>query len=141
MISSILFHDDPTPDIARDTLYSSLMIIVNGFLGGAVLLGGLRHGVQHYNLQSSRLYLSMLLALWGLAFFVPSYLPATAKAPYKGFLIVLCIVIFALFLWAQGAQHRYGFHKSATASDLQQKFTQRPATAFRSHTGRLPVST
>jgi len=117
MISSILFHDDPTPDIARDTLYSSLMIIVNGFLGGAVLLGGLRHGVQRYNLQSSRLYLSMLLALWGLAFFVPSYLPAAAKAPYKGFLIVLCIALFALFLRAQVAQHRYFFARVSKAKE------------------------
>jgi len=117
MISSILFHDEPTPNIARDTLYSSLMIIVNGFLGAAVLVGGWRHGVQRYNLQSSRIYLSMLLALWGVAFFVPSYLPPAAAGPYKGFLIVLCVTLFALFLWVQFVQHRYFFAHTAGRAD------------------------
>ena len=109
MIASILFHDEPTPTIARDTLYASLMIIVNGFLGLAVLTGGLKYGVQRYNLQSSRIYLSMLLAFWGLGFFVPSYLPAQALQPYKVFLTALFMVLYALFLWAQIAHHRYFF--------------------------------
>lgn len=109
MIASILFHDDPTPEIARDTLFSSLMITVNGFLGAAVLAGGIRHGVQRYNLQSSRLYLSMLLVIWGVAFFVPSYLPTAARSSYKVFLVALCLVLYALFLRVQIIQHRYFF--------------------------------
>jgi len=129
MIASILFHDDPTPEIARDTLYSSLMIIVNGFLGLAVLVGGLKHGVQRYNLQSSRIYLSMLLALWGIAFFIPSYLPAAALNSFKGFLILLCVVLYGLFLRVQFIQHRYFFSSGPGSNRRTIKSKNKPTNA------------
>jgi Ca2+:H+ antiporter len=38
----------------RDTIYSAVMLDINGILGLAALMGGLKHGEQSYNDDSAR---------------------------------------------------------------------------------------
>ena len=49
------------PTLARDTLFSVLMIVLNGMLGVTLLVGGLRHREQSYNLQGAATYLGVLI--------------------------------------------------------------------------------
>ncbi len=39
MISAMMLNEDPDPTLGRDTIYATLMIIVNGLIGLAMLLG------------------------------------------------------------------------------------------------------
>ncbi len=42
MIAAMMLHGDPDPTLARDTIYSTLIIVINGLIGLALLLGGIK---------------------------------------------------------------------------------------------------
>ena len=43
LIAAIMLTGDANPTLARDTMFAVLMIVLNGLVGGALLLGGLLH--------------------------------------------------------------------------------------------------
>ncbi|MEP6656624.1 MAG: calcium:proton antiporter, partial [Betaproteobacteria bacterium] len=49
-IAIVMTTGDPNPTLARDTMFSVVMIVLNGLVGMALLLGGLRYKEQEYNL-------------------------------------------------------------------------------------------
>src|SRR5690348_9214127 len=51
MISAAMLHGANNPTLARDTMFAVVMLSLNGLVGFALLLGGLRHREQDYNLQ------------------------------------------------------------------------------------------
>lgn len=109
MIVSMMLHGDPDPTMARDTIYATLMIIINGLIGLAQLLGGLRHGEQRYNLKSSNAFFSMILALLGLGLFVPNFVPHRSRAGYGLFLACASVLLYLVFLRTQTTEHRHFF--------------------------------
>jgi len=53
MIATVMLTGQDNPTLARDTLFSVLMIVLNGMVGLTLLLGGLQHGEQSYNLRGA----------------------------------------------------------------------------------------
>ena len=49
------------PALGRDTMFAVLMIVLNGVIGLGLLLGGLRHREQTYNLQGAAAYLAIIV--------------------------------------------------------------------------------
>lgn len=49
LISSVMLGPSESATIARDSLFAVMMIILNGVMGLALHVGGLRHGPQRYN--------------------------------------------------------------------------------------------
>ncbi len=49
--------------LARDMMFAVIMIALNGLVGLSLLLGGLRHREQHYNLQGTSAYLNTIMGL------------------------------------------------------------------------------
>lgn len=109
MISEMMLNASPNPTLGRDTIYSTLMIIFNGLIGLAMLLGGLRYGEQEHNLKSSTSFFSMILVLASVGLFLPMVVPKTSRIPYEVFLIVLFCLLYLLFLRIQTREHRYFF--------------------------------
>ena len=109
MISAIMLHEDNEPTFARDTIYSVLMIIFNGLIGLAMLLGGIKFGEQQFNLKSTNAYFSMILAHVGLGFFVTIHIPAEFTRHYDVFLIFASIALYVIFLRIQTREHRHFF--------------------------------
>lgn len=109
MIAAVMFHEDMEPATARNTVYSVLMIIINGLIGLAMLLGGIKHGEQRYNLKSSNSYFSMLLAIIAVALFLPHFIPAHTRHAYEIFLIVISLILYVVFLRVQMVEHRNFF--------------------------------
>src|SRR4030095_14807010 len=68
MISCAMLYGENNPTLARDMMFAVVMIALNGLVGISLLLGGLRHHEQHYNLQGTSAYLNtiMVLAVLGL---------------------------------------------------------------------------
>ncbi len=60
MISAVMLTGENNPTLARDTMFSVLMIVLNGMLGLTLLIGGMRHHEQEYNLPGARAYLGVL---------------------------------------------------------------------------------
>jgi len=98
------------PTLARDTMFAVVMLVLNGFLGLALLLGGLRHHEQHYNLQSANAFLVMILPLTVLGLVLPNFTRSTPGPTLSTFqmvfLSVMSVGIYAVFLFVQNRRHR-----------------------------------
>src|SRR5438876_8620270 len=62
MISAAMLHGANNPTLARDMMFGVVMIALNGLVGFSLLLGGLRHHEQNYNLQGASAYLNAIMA-------------------------------------------------------------------------------
>lgn len=103
---AIIMMNSNAPTLARDTVYSAVMIDINGILGLAALIGGIRHGELKYNLDSSNAYIAMLFAAIGIAMFVPEFIPARSWQAYSVFTVFIVFVLYVAFLRIQTVEHR-----------------------------------
>jgi Ca2+:H+ antiporter len=113
MISAVMVTGGDKPTLARDTMYAVIMIALNGMVGVTLLLGGLRHREQQYNLQGANAFLAVIVPLAFLGLVLPNYTRATAdpsfSAPQAIFMIVLSVGIYGVFLGIQTVRHRSHF--------------------------------
>lgn len=106
---AILMMNSEQPTLARDTVYAAVMIDINGIIGIAAIIGGLRHGEQKYNLDASNSYIAMLLVSIGIAMFIPDFVPQESWQMYSVFTIIVMVVLYSVFLRIQTVEHRYFF--------------------------------
>jgi Ca2+:H+ antiporter len=76
-ISAVVRHGGPNPTLMRDTLLAVIMIIMNGMVGVTLLIGGIKHREQTFNLQGANAYLGVLLPLATFALIMPDYTQTT----------------------------------------------------------------
>jgi len=112
LILAIMMGSSSSPTLVRDTIYSAVMLDINGILGLAALLGGLRHGEQPYNDDSSRTYSAMILTAMGISMIVPEFIPEAKWHYYSAFTIFAMVALYALFLKMQVGTHSYFFSYS-----------------------------
>lgn len=109
MIAAMMLHGDSDPILARDTIFSTLMILINALIGFIMLVGGFRFGEQKYNLKSSNSYLSMIIGIIGLGMFVPNLIKVQSYYTYQGFLIIALLTLYFFFIRMQSKEHNYYF--------------------------------
>src|SRR5882672_3964116 len=73
MIAAIMYAGKGNSTLARDAMMAVVMIVLNGMLGLSLLLGGLRHHEQNYNLQGANAFLAVILPLAVLGLVMPSF--------------------------------------------------------------------
>ncbi|WP_341521494.1 calcium:proton antiporter [Pseudomonas sp. G.S.17] len=112
VILAIMMNNEPSPTLVRDTIYSAVMLDINGILGLAALMGGLKHGEQSYNDDSARTYSVMILTAMGVSMVVPEFIPEGDWKLYSAFTIGAMIVLYTLFLRMQVGPHSYFFSYS-----------------------------
>lgn len=112
IILAIMMRHSESPTLVRDTIYSAVMLDINGILGLAALMGGLKHGEQAYNDDSSRTYSVMILTAMGISMVVPEFIPEARWQVYSGFTVVIMLVLYAVFLKMQTGPHSYFFSYS-----------------------------
>src|SRR5580698_3965656 len=122
MISAVMLTGDGKPTLARDTMYGITMIVLNGMIGVALLLGGLRHHEQAYNLQGANAFLSLILPLTVLGLVLPNFTEAspgpTLSAFQSAFMVVMSIAIYVLFLIIQNWRHREYFVRPVRGQEI-----------------------
>ncbi len=110
-------HGDAT--IARDTMFATLMIIMNGLVGVALLVGGWRRHEQFFNLQSAASYLPLIVTLATVALVLPRFThsaPGGRMGPgHQVFAAFACIVVYGGFLWLQTSRYRSFFEDQVDA--------------------------
>jgi Ca2+:H+ antiporter len=109
VILAILIAHTPSPTLARDTIYSAVMLDINGILGLAALLGGLRYGEQKYNVDSGNTYVVMIMTALGVSMIVPEFIPVQHWRTYSLFTIVIMLLMYSMFLRLQTNEHSYFF--------------------------------
>lgn len=123
MVAFVMSSGTEKPTFARDTMFAVVMLVLNGFLGLALLLGGLRHREQVYNLQSAIAFLVMILPLTVLGLVLPNYTSATPGPVLSRFqmvfLSVMSVGIYAVFLFVQNWRHRGFFITPEEAADAK----------------------
>jgi Ca2+:H+ antiporter len=136
LILAIMMGNTTSPTLVRDTIYAAVMLDINGILGLAALLGGLRHGEQPYNDDSSRTYSVMILTAMGISMIVPEFIPGDRWHYYSAFTICAMIALYAVFLKMQVGPHSYFFSysypraKPATGSQKPQEEAEHQSAAI-----------
>ncbi|ANK86633.1 MULTISPECIES: calcium:proton antiporter [unclassified Rhizobium] len=121
IILAIMMSGESSPTLVRDTIYSALMLDINGILGLAALLGGLKHGEQPYNDNSGKTYGVMILTAMGISMIVPEFVPRDRWHYYSAFTIVAMVALYGLFLRMQVGQHSYFFSYSYPRSERKKE--------------------
>jgi len=121
MISAAMLHGANNPTLARDMMFAVVMIALNGLVGLSLLLGGLRHHEQDYNLQGVSAYLNTIMALAVLGLVLPNFTTSLSGPRFSTaqeiFLIVTSLSLYVIFLFIQAGRHRQYF-KDATAEPV-----------------------
>lgn len=112
ILAIVMQSEEASPTLVRDTIYSAVMLDINGLIGLAALLGGLRHGEQPYNDDSGRTYAVMILTAMGISMIVPEFVPEAQRLTYSFFTIGAMAVLYSLFVRMQVGQHSYFFSYS-----------------------------
>ena len=110
LIATIMLGEKPVPTLARDTVFAVVMIVCNGLVGVCILAGGLRYREQDFQVTGSNVYLSVLIVLATITLILPNYTLTTPGPLYSaaqlGFVSVVTIILYAVFLYTQTIRHR-----------------------------------
>ena len=113
LIATIMLGDTEVPALARDTVFAVVMIVCNGLVGICILIGGLRYREQDVQVLGANVYLSMLFVLATITLVMPDYTLTTPGPVYSaaqfGFVSVVTILLYAVFLYTQTVRHQNYF--------------------------------
>jgi Ca2+:H+ antiporter len=121
LIATIMLGEKPVPTLARDTVFAVVMIVCNGLVGICILAGGLRYREQDVQVAGSSLYLSVLIVLATITLIMPNYTLTTPGPIYSavqlGFISVVTIILYGVFLYTQTIRHKNYFVSEAGVAD------------------------
>jgi Ca2+:H+ antiporter len=113
IMASIILHGENNPTLARDAMFATLMIVLNGLVGAALLMGALRYWEQEYNLEGARAFLVVIASLAVFALILPSFTktePDPNLSPFQaGLFGAITVAFYAIFLAIQTMRHRAFF--------------------------------
>jgi Ca2+:H+ antiporter len=112
MIAAVMLKGPEVSTLARDTMFAVIMIVFNGMAGLTLLLGGLRYHEQTYNLQGANAFLAVIVPLAALGLILPNFTTApggTLSTLHEGFLMVMSLALYGVFLAIQTLRHRHYF--------------------------------
>jgi Ca2+:H+ antiporter len=121
LIATIMLGEKAVPTLARDTVFAVVMIVCNGLVGICILAGGLRYREQDVQVSGSSLYLSVLFVLATITLILPNYTLTTPGPIYSagqlGFVSVVTVILYGVFLYTQTVRHRGYFIGKGYAPD------------------------
>ncbi|RYZ38963.1 MAG: hypothetical protein EOP49_30590, partial [Sphingobacteriales bacterium] len=83
IVSLMLAGGEKTAELARDTVFAAVMIILNGIVGICLLVGGLRYKEQVFRLGGASAALITLTAICFLTLILPNYTVSEAGGAYS----------------------------------------------------------
>jgi Ca2+:H+ antiporter len=99
--------------VARDTVYSVVMIVLNGIVGLCLLAGARRHYEQEFKLQGAVGILSVIATLAVISLVLPNFTHTTPGPTYATsqllFVGSVSLVLYLLFVFVQTVRHRDDF--------------------------------
>jgi Ca2+:H+ antiporter len=122
LIVSVMLTGGPEKAaLPRDTVFAAIMIVSNGIVGLCLLVGGLRHHVQDFQLQGASASMAILCALSVLTLVLPNF-TSTVSGPVLSisqlvFVGVISLVLYVVFVFVQTVRHRDYFLPPVVARD------------------------
>ena len=106
----IIFNGNNNPTMLRDTVYATLMIMLNGMVGLCLVAGGWRHFEQAFNLRGAMSFLHLIAPLVLILLIMPNSTVTTdgptLSPAQEIFLGGLCVFVYLLFLLMQTTRHK-----------------------------------
>jgi len=113
IVSVLLNAPAGTSEIARDTVFAAIMIVLNGIVGLSLLIGGIRFREQEFIARGAVGALAVLATVAVLALVLPNYtlaVPGPVYAtPQLVFVAFVSLALYGLFLYVQMVRHRGDF--------------------------------
>lgn len=110
LILSIMLAGEGKPTLARETVFSVIMVVCNGIVGLCLILGGLRYGEQGFRLPGASAYLIVLMPLATLTLILPTWTTSIPGPFYNTsqlvFVSLVTIILYGVFLYVQTVRHR-----------------------------------
>ena len=110
IVSTMISGGTETARLARDTIFSAVMIVCNGIIGLCLLAGGVRHYEQNFHFQGAQAALSVLIALTTLTLIFPNVTSIRAgpafSSPQLIFASIVSLILYGSFLFVQTVRHR-----------------------------------
>lgn len=116
IISLMMSGGDEAVSLARDTVYSATMVILNGIVGLCLFIGGMKHHEQKFSKHSATIALVSLISIIVFTLVIPTFTESVHGSYYSTpqliFASISCLVIYGFFLFAQTSRHREYFLSS-----------------------------
>lgn len=115
LIAAVMLGAKGAPTLGRDTMFAVLMIVLNGVVGIGLLIGGLRHFSQRYNLKGAGAYLCVIIPLTVIPLILPNFTTSTSDGTLTtGQSIafsLFTIALYGAFLILQTGRHSAFFQE------------------------------
>ena len=110
LISILMFSGAAAPTLMRDTIYSVIMIVMAGFIGLALLLGGYKYKTQFFNFSGIKHFLISIIPLSIIVLDLPTIMGSGSFSSGQLFVVSFaCIALYVVFLHIQTFTHRNFF--------------------------------
>ena len=99
-----------TSTLARDTVFSAVMITVTGVAGLSLLIGARRYGMATFNPEGTGSALTTVIALATLCLVLPTFTTSTPGPEFSTsqltFAAVASLLLYGVFVFTQTVKHR-----------------------------------
>jgi Ca2+:H+ antiporter len=134
IVSVMLAGKAGSEALARDAAFATVMIILNGLVGLSLLLGGVLHREQEFQVKGASAALAVLATLVTLSLVLPNFTTTAAGPAYSPSQLVFAgtvsLVLYGLFIFVQTVRHRDYFlpdPETGLAADEEAHAPPRPA--------------
>ena len=118
--------------LARDTIFSTLMIVATGVIGLCLVVGSLRHHEPAFRVPGAHAGFATLIAMSTLTLVLPTFTISSEGPTYTpsqlAFASVMALVLWLAFVFVQTVRHRDYFLPETHADDGEAHATP-PSTA------------
>jgi len=129
LIVSLMTND--TPDslvVARDTVFSAVIIVTNGIMGICLLIGGIKFKELGFHAGGAGSLLSALVVLSGLTLVLPNFTTSTIPGTYSTFQLIFvsiaCLLLYFSLVFSQTVTHRDYYEPLSTQKENELERTE-----------------
>lgn len=131
IISLMTAGGEAAVSIARDTIFSAVMIICNGMVGLCLLLGGLKYKEVGFQFRGANSLLVVLIPLSVICFILPNY-TTSIPGPYYNigqlvFISIISVLLYVSLVLVQTRTHKYYFE---TAQEIPKEIESKDDHQF-----------
>ena len=106
LISILMLTGAASDTLMRDTIYSVIIIVMTGFIGFALLLGGRRYNTQYFNFTGIKHFLISIMPLSLIVLALPTALGSGTLTMGQLFVVAAaCLLVYIIFLRIQTVTH------------------------------------
>ena len=131
IVSIMVAAREGSDAVARDTVFSAVMIVLNGIVGLCLVAGGARYHEQTFQVQGAAAALGVIGTLATIALILPNYTLAAPGPIYTSpqliFIGTVSLILYAVFLFVQTISHRDYFLNDDDASVECERLHAKPS--------------